>query len=441
VTTDSGFPRVLLVSSSVFNSYSGGGVTLTNLFRGWPRDRIAAVHSEVLAPETEVCERYFELGSEEVRLAVPLADAVRNWLRRRAADQDGKAGPAGGPAFVRWTRTLVGDGIPQRVQLSAALARWVEDFRPHLLYTLLGSLGYVRLVQLFHDRFGIPVVIHMMDDWPEHLHRRGVFGPWLRRQLRRELADVVRTAQVRMGICDAMSEEYTGRYGVPFETFHNPVEEAEWRLSAKRNYAAKNPFRIVYYGTIVEVAQLHSLMDVGWAVAGVQAAGETVEFCVHTQPYSLQQCRAVLERCPGITIGPPTGRDDFIPVITGADLLVLPANFDNRSVRYLRLSFPTKLPAYMASGTPILAYGPSDMAQIRYLAEAGTAHVVTERCPNTLKAAIHRLMADQPYRAEIGGRAHRVALEDHGATRVRDAFRRALAGAAEQRLAGAMTTS
>ena len=429
--TDQEFPRVLIVSSSVFNSYSGGGITLTNLFRGWPRDRMAALHSEVLPPETSVCERYFELGRDEVSLALPFANTARSWLRSIAAEGNGRSGlRSGASRSLRWIRSLVGDGIPERVRLSASLIEWVEAFRPHVLYTLLGSLTYIRLVKLLRDHFDIPVIIHMMDDWPAHRHRRGVFGPWLRRQMLREFEILVQTAELRLGICDAMCKEYGGRYGVPFLAFHNPADEAEWQSSAKRDYTLQTPFRIVYYGTIVDLAQLHSLMDIGWAVAGLHRDGVSVEFCVHTQHYSLQQYRSVLESCPGIRMGPETGKDDFKSIITAADLLVLPVNFNERSVRYLRLSFPSKLPAYMASGTPILAYGPSEMAQIRYLMDARAAHIVSERSRDAVSHAIRRLMADENYRAEIGRRAHLLALERHGAAKTRANFRRAVAEAA-----------
>ena len=435
----SNFPRVLLVSSSAFNAYSGGGVLLTNLFRGWPRDRIATLHSEILPLETDVCETYFKLGANEVHFTIPFAESLRSWYRMRrmrSMEERGFASetPRGtrtvATRFLRWLLALAGDGLPERATLSPALVEWVESFRPQVLYTLLGSLAYIRLVSVLRERFGIPLVIHMMDDWPEHLYRRGVFSPLLRRQMLREFEILVQTAELRLGICDAMCEEYGRRYGVPFLAFHNPADEAEWQSSAKRDYTLQTPFRIVYYGTIVDLAQLHSLMDIGWAVAGLHRDGVSVEFCVHTQRYSLQQYRSVLESCPGIRMGPETGKDDFKSIITAADLLVLPVNFNERSVRYLRLSFPSKLPAYMASGTPILAYGPSEMAQIRYLMDTRAAHVVSERSRDAVSHAIRRLMADENYRAEIGRRAHQLALDRHGATKVRKAFRQALSRAA-----------
>ena len=433
----SDFPRVLLVSSSAFNAYSGGGVLLTNLFRGWPRDRIATLHSEILPLETDVCETYFKLGTDEFHLAVPFAESLRSWYRMRRMGSMEERGIAGGTPrgtrttpFFRWLLALAGDGLPERVTLSPTLVEWVEGFQPQILYTLVGSLTYIRLVRRLRERFGIPVVIHMMDDWPEHLYRRGVFSPLLRRQMLREFKSVLGTAQLRLAICDAMSKEYEHRYGFPFVTFHNPVDEAKLRPVGHRHYAAASPFRIVYYGTIVEIAQLHSLMDVGWAVHGLRLSGMNLEFWVYTQYYSLQQYRSELESCPGVRIGGATGKDDFLPVITNADLLVLPVNFDRRSVRYLRLSFPAKIPAYMASATPILAYGPPEMAQIRYLAESGAAHVVTERSREALAAALRRLIADESYRSEIGRRAHLLALERHGAAKTRANFRRAVAEAA-----------
>ncbi|MBM0240148.1 hypothetical protein JNW88_29005, partial [Micromonospora sp. ATA32] len=57
---DDGHPRVLVVAALPFSSSTGGGITLSNLFHGWPRDRIAQLHTEGV-PTTEVCERYFQL--------------------------------------------------------------------------------------------------------------------------------------------------------------------------------------------------------------------------------------------------------------------------------------------------------------------------------------------------------------------------------------------
>jgi hypothetical protein len=36
------YPKILIFYQP-FNSYSGGGITLTNLFLGWPKERLAVL--------------------------------------------------------------------------------------------------------------------------------------------------------------------------------------------------------------------------------------------------------------------------------------------------------------------------------------------------------------------------------------------------------------
>lgn len=41
--TELDYPRVLIVGQA-FNLSAGGGITLSNLFAGWPKDRMATIH-------------------------------------------------------------------------------------------------------------------------------------------------------------------------------------------------------------------------------------------------------------------------------------------------------------------------------------------------------------------------------------------------------------
>src|ERR1700760_2829997 len=81
----SNFPRVLFVTPLAFNDFTGGGVTFSNLFRGWPKDRLFTVHADALPVSTDTCVNYFVLGSEELPLAGPL-QALRRLFGRANAE-------------------------------------------------------------------------------------------------------------------------------------------------------------------------------------------------------------------------------------------------------------------------------------------------------------------------------------------------------------------
>jgi glycosyltransferase involved in cell wall biosynthesis len=109
-----------------------------------------------------------------------------------------------------------------------------------------------------------------------------------------------------------------------------------------------------------------------------------------------------------------------------ADVLLLPFNFNKESARYLRLSMPTKIPAYMISGTPILVYGPRQLAAVTYATDSGWAHVVAEAGPRGLAAGLSRVLDDTVLRRTLGERAQRLATELHDVSRVRERFWSAL---------------
>ncbi|MBV8653193.1 MAG: hypothetical protein JO255_17135, partial [Alphaproteobacteria bacterium] len=87
----SSLPRVLFVTPAAFNQVSGGGITFSNLFRGWPRDRLATVHNDRVPVSRDVCASYYELSDAE--LVLP---AVLRRLRSRVQPAGAAAVSSGG---------------------------------------------------------------------------------------------------------------------------------------------------------------------------------------------------------------------------------------------------------------------------------------------------------------------------------------------------------
>ena len=96
------------------------------------------------------------------------------------------------------------------------------------------------------------------------------------------------------------------------------------------------------------------------AIARLSAEAIDVQLWIHSPPQESAYLRDLASHAVRIE-GPPDPKS-IAALLAGTDLLVLPYNFDARSARYIRLSLPTKAPAYMISGTPILVYAPGDVA-------------------------------------------------------------------------------
>lgn len=421
------YPRVLFITPHAFNKVSGTGITFTNLFKGWPKDRIATVHNDAMAVTTDVCDTYYRLGGDEIR---KFGGSITN----QSATQDdtgliSSSQPSGRmKVLLAAKKWIFGDGLPQRGILTHELGAWIEEFKPDVIYTILGSNGLMDIVEHVQQRFDIPMVVHIMDDWMSGAFKTGLLGWVQRRRMLKSVRRIIEKSSLRFSICDAMSEAYLERFGVPFESFQNVVNIEAVAPYVTDPTVLGSPVKIVYAGSVFEYAQQQSLIDCCQAVAQLANEGASVQLDIHCPPSHISGMEEQFVVGPAIKLhGPLTDDDDFFSTICSADILLLPTNFDHRSIDFIRYSMPTRVPAYLASGTPILLYGPSEVAQVQYAEKSSWGLVLVNRDIEMLKEAIMSLIEDTKYRAKLSACACKTALESHDVQHVHEIFRMSLA--------------
>lgn len=426
-------PRVLFLTSSAFNKVTGGGITFSNLFAGWPKDAIATVHNDPVPVSTDVCEQYFRLTEREIHRW--------GWLRHVPLGKPPVSISAGAPSrqrpslsisLLKQVKTwLFGDAIPDVAFLTPELEEWVETFRPEVIYTILGSNAMMELAERLRARFRLPLVIHIMDDWVSVLYKGGLLSPFQRRKKERLMQHLVDVSAARLAICDDMAEAYRVRYGKPFLSYQNAIDVGRWAQYAKTDLGVKRPVRVAYIGSILPFAQLESLIDCCTAIQALDREGFPIRLDIYSPAFLAEQYRQRLVIGSAIALH-DTIIDDatFFRTMQEADILLLPVNFDDYTIEYIRFSMPTKVPAYLATGTPILAYGPAEVAQISYAASAGWGMTVTRRDTDFLRQAVRQLASDMQLRRQLSARARDTAAERHDSQVVASAFQATLASAA-----------
>jgi glycosyltransferase involved in cell wall biosynthesis len=423
------FPRVLFITPVAFNPFSGGGATFASLFQGWPKDRLATIHNDRAPSPRDVCEKYFVLSPSELDFIPPFS-ALRRRGGKAAQPHDDKIPSPPASSRPRWhdgARQLVlGDSIPERALLTKPLERWIADFNPQLIYTILGSNGMMSLIEQVRERFNLPLVVHIMDDWASAAHRTGLFAPIERPRMKSWLRHFFSVATECLGISPAMCEAYAKRYGRTFTPFQYALDRERWGAITKHDLRTATPPELLYVGSIFRNAQLDSLIDCARAVAEINNEHFPMRLRIVTSAANCKQYGPLLTLHPNIAVEISASDDDaFFQEISAADALLLPVNFDGTSVDFIRYSMPTKVPAYLNSGTPVLAYGSPETAQIRYAADAGWGRVVPERSLALLKDALKQIVSDKALRGTLSAAA-RQAAANHDARVVRAAFQELL---------------
>jgi glycosyltransferase involved in cell wall biosynthesis len=418
-------PRILFITPCAFNKISGGGITFSNLFKGWPQESIATIHNDVTPPDSFICNKYFFLGENEIFLLGP--------FKNRPALQKKSSGASsidnGYPYFLNKTiyfvkDLLFGNIFPNAGMLTSDLDSFVKEFNPTIIYTILGSSGIMDIVQQVCNKYNLPIVVHIMDDWISSNYSKGIFGFVERIRAKKRFNRILKNAAETLVISNAMKKVYEKRYERSFTVFQNTIDIDKW-LNIKRVNPSKEQkiFSMVYTGSIFPYAQLDAIILACHAVLDQVKNGVQLEFSIYAPEHMSVMLRSIFESYPSIRFAPPIIDDfEYFRTLANADILLLPSNFDTNSLKYIGLSMPTKVPSYLVSGTPILVIGHEKAAQIQYAKEKKWGLVVTKGCKNEISECIHLLMTNEQLRSDLVRNAKQIAQQYHDERVIRRKF-------------------
>lgn len=350
-------------------------------------------------------DRYAEHREEPRRgVDVEVRDIPEWWARE---DRDVQVGPLRVPLRLR---ALGNIGVGLKVAAEAVRALRRDEVRA--LLTVYPKQHFLLAACVASALSRKPLAIYFMDTYVEGLPR----GRNVARMIERYVAG-------RAAIVFAMSEAHRcelqerwadyGRRDVPIVEIPHPYEEE--RVAAPEPVLAGAP-SIVFTGAIYD-AQADAIKRL------IAALDDFDGFDPHV--HLLTQWERALLAQLGIVDGGrvhirTASRADARAAQRAADILFLPIAFDAKP-HVIATASPSKMPEYLASGTPILVHAPRDSYLARYAREYGFAEVVDEPDAAALASAVRRIATDEARRTELATAARR-ALERHRADVVAQTF-------------------
>ena len=427
-------PKVLIINQP-FNNDTGGGITLTNLFNGWERDKLAVTCSGYLLKDnidTTVCNTYYQLGNKEFTWMFPF-----NYLQSKYASglvkfDEKKIHNLTIPKSKFRLKLIMNFFYPileylgvmhviNKTQMSNEFRRWLQDFNPDVIYAQSsgrdGTL-FCMAVQAFLKK---PLIYHMMDDWPTIISNKGLFKRYWGEKIDREFRTLLDRATVLMSISDFMANEYKIRYGKDFTTFHNPINIEFWQKNQRNNYELSNSPTILYAGRI-GLGINNSLELFAKAIQQVNKELKiSIKFILQTQEKPLW-----ISNYKNIVHNNFVSYNDLPKKFSQTDFLLLPYDFSPKSIKYIKYSMPTKAPEYMVSGTPIIIFAPEVTAVVKYARQFKWAKVITEKDVSEISGAIKQLIQNKDLWEQIAQNAIAIAEKNHNSVTVTKQFKKAI---------------
>lgn len=424
-------PPKILILNQPFDNITGGGITLSNLFANREKEKLAvACSGYLLTDKTDAkrCDNYYQIGSKERQWVFPFNLFSRTYYSGPIKLTNSSNKNVVVAKSKLRVKLIINYMIPildyfgfsyfaTKASLSQEFCEWVTDFDPKVIYAQATTREELLFCLEFKQRFDIPMVFHMMDDWPKMVGIKGFRRTYWENKINKEFKQLFNQTEVALSISDYMADAYKTRYNKEFATFHNSINIDFWKKGQRKDYQLNDSPRILYAGR-VGLGIDDSLKNIAAAIEKVNNdLSSDLKFAlqVKDKPHWANDFSCVEHNSF-------VAYEELPRVFAEADFLILPYDFSEESISFIKYSMPTKAPEYMVSGTPIIIFAPEDTAMVRYAKKLNWAKVVQENSIKELVKVIKELLSDESKRKTIAQNAIQVAEENHNSKTVSAEF-------------------
>lgn len=315
-----------------------------------------------------------------------------------------------------------GDGAPRRVKVHEAAKRIVEVFQPQtILYRPVEDApGLAAFADDILAQTDAKLALWFMDDWLERLRAN---DPDAYGNAEAQVKALLNRSSVNFSISEVMAKEMNARFGADFVIARNGVDPRDW---VSRANLPGDVFTVRYAGSLAPDTTLESVTAVAERIGDMADRGEPVRLEIRTHAHWLRQYQGRFSRFSGVSIAESNlSPTDYRDWLRGGDALLVAYNFDPATKRYLRYSFANKLPEALASGTPVICLGPTEVETVRYLQDHKLGLVVDDAAAFEDAVKLLQTAPERTRGLSDAGRSH--AFKNFDIGRMRSGFQAALA--------------
>ncbi|MBB2496854.1 glycosyltransferase family protein [Aquipseudomonas ullengensis] len=286
----------------------------------------------------------------------------------------------------------------------AEIIAFARNFAPDVIYYRpIDSVLLHETACALKEKLNVPVVSHLMDDWVLR-HKNDGIGKF--RQWEERMLDIVGMSSKLLAISQKMADAYGVRYGGEWQVLANGIDLNTFPLPEKTSRAKKN---IRYMGGAAENMNYHAIVQFARAIENDKRLASLFTLEIYTMPWYMKNLGEALDGFETCRIFELVDEDRYAETLKTADALLIAYNFDSATEQYVSLSMANKMPECLASGVPVIAYGPSTIATIELLEKYGLAHVVNQEDATHLEKVLTVLASNSPVTQTIARRARSFA--------------------------------
>jgi hypothetical protein len=247
------------------------------------------------------------------------------------------------------------------------IKRKLNVFSPEIVYSLSYQEDTILYADYVSKILKIPHILHIAD------------SPF-KKDPSEKLKKAVNNAASCIAISNLMANDFKDIFNKKWEIVYNGS------IVKKNNRTNKNKEELIvrYIGILHKRQHSNSIEDV---IDAVDKNNQLNRVKIKLEIYGYENPKSWLSsknKSENVIFKGPFDENKYERLILDTDILLLPITFNEDILESYRYSFPAKLSDYIASGKPILYYGPVETATNEELRQINSATLITKRDINLI---------------------------------------------------------
>ena len=417
-------PHILVSTVGAWSEQTGSN-TMSELFRDYPKDKVACLYIRADLSDSAACHHYFHIYEGRVLKSIlkrGMATGEEYWLGDfKDETKDLKEEKERYGKFRRkrnWFYLMAREFVWMFGQWKTKeLNSFLENYNPEVLFFPIESYIHFNRINEYIIKKCNPkkVIGYMWDDnftYKQDIHSLGfkIHRWWLRHGVKR----LVGACDTVFAISPKMKREVDASFGINSVLLTKPI----YHFNVVKEYLPHYPIKILYTGKLI-YGRDETVSQIVEAIKEINHDGQKVLLQVFTDtelPLTLKE-RICVAGCCEIKGFVP--QSEVIKIQREADVLLYVESLSNAHLT-ARLSFSTKMTDYLASGSCIWAVGNGDLAPLEYLKSeyAGIVSTSTE----SIRKALQQIVKSPEILQQYAQKAQRCGRNNHNADAILQLF-------------------
>lgn len=427
--------KILIISHPPVATQNNMGKTLLSLFSEFEKEELCQLYIYPSFPNVDPWSSYYRVTDKDVLRTYMGKRGIGGEVQREVIcdkqglyeneeDRSFYRNRKNKSAFRRLMRDVMWRFSPW---YNKKLKEWLERENPDCIFVAPGAAKFLydMALRIAEDR-KIPIVPYICDEYYFVQRPKDFLDRFRLYLLRRKIEALMQKSKHLIVISEELKCEYLNRFGVDTTVLMTggsaPVQRERKTTNALR--------QISYFGNI-RCNRFVSLKQIGKELESINLEKGTDYrlkiFTAEQDPGILSQ----LEGIPAVELCGFVSGAEFERAFSEAELLLHTEAFDEKSMDFTRHSISTKIADSLASGIPVLAYGPETISSMKHLIRYDCALLATSR--EQLRVMLLSAFEEEHAREAVVKRAMSAAKQCHDGKRNSERLRQILSDVTEER--------